>query len=34
MTMLQRLYVEQGQSPWLDDLTHRYLRGPRLSTRA
>ena len=21
MTMLQRLYQEQGQSPWLDNLT-------------
>jgi transaldolase len=27
MTKLQRLYAEQGQSPWLDNLTRGYLRG-------
>ena len=26
MTKLQRLYAEQGQSPWLDNLTRGYLR--------
>jgi len=31
MTMLQRLYVEQGQSPWLDNLTRRYLRDGTLA---
>jgi transaldolase len=25
MTMLQRLYAEQGQTPWLDNLTREYL---------
>ena len=25
MTKLQRLYAEQGQSPWLDNLTRGYL---------
>jgi transaldolase len=31
MTMLQRLYVEQGQSPWLDNLTRGYLRDGTLT---
>lgn len=31
MTMLQRLYVEQGQSPWLDNLTRGYLRDGTLA---
>jgi transaldolase len=30
-TRLQRLYAEQGQSPWLDNLTRGYLRGGTLS---
>jgi transaldolase len=30
MTMLQRLYQEQGQSPWLDNLTRVYLRDGTL----
>jgi transaldolase len=30
MTKLQRLYVEQRQSPWLDNLTRRYLRDGTL----
>jgi transaldolase len=30
MTMLQRLYQEQGQSPWLDNLTRTYLRDGTL----
>jgi transaldolase len=30
MTMLQRLYQEQGQSPWLDNLTRVYLRDGML----
>jgi transaldolase len=30
-TRLQRLYAEQGQSPWLDNLTRRYLRDGTLS---
>jgi transaldolase len=30
MTMLQRLYDEQGQSPWLDNLTRVYLRDGTL----
>jgi transaldolase len=30
MTMLQRLYQEQGQSPWLDNLTRAYLRDGML----
>jgi transaldolase len=30
MTMLQRLYHEQGQSPWLDNLTRAYLRDGTL----
>jgi transaldolase len=30
MTKLQRLYQEQGQSPWLDDLTRVYLRDGTL----
>jgi hypothetical protein len=28
MTVLHRLYVEQGQGPWLDRLTRGYLTGP------
>jgi transaldolase len=31
MTKLQRLYDEQGQSPWLDNLTRTYLRDDTLS---
>jgi transaldolase len=31
MTNLQRLYDEQGQSPWLDNLTRVYLRDGTLS---
>src|SRR4029450_12006687 len=31
MTKLQRLYDEQGQSPWLDNLTRVYLRDGTLS---
>jgi transaldolase len=31
MTKLQRLYAEQGQSPWLDNLTRRYLRDGTLA---
>ena len=31
MTKLQRLYNEQGQSPWLDNLTRVYLRDGRVS---
>ena len=27
MTKLERLYAEQGQSPWLDNITRRYLRA-------
>jgi transaldolase len=30
MTKLQRLYQEQGQSPWLDNLTRTYLRDGTL----
>ena len=30
-TRLQRLYAEQGQSPWLDNLTRGYLRDGTLS---
>jgi transaldolase len=30
MTKLQRLYQEQGQSPWLDNLTRAYLRDGTL----
>jgi transaldolase len=30
MTRLQRLYAEQGQSPWLDNLTRPYLRDGTL----
>ena len=30
MTKLQRLYNEQGQSPWLDNLTRVYLRDSTL----
>jgi hypothetical protein len=29
MTKLQRLYDEQGQGPWLDDLSRTYLRDAR-----
>jgi len=31
MTNLQRLYAEQGQSPWLDNLTRDYLRDGTLA---
>ena len=31
MSMLQRLYEEQGQSPWLDNLTRLYLRDGTLA---
>jgi transaldolase len=31
MTKLQRLHAEQGQSPWLDNLTRGYLRDGTLS---
>src|SRR3954467_13068227 len=31
MTKLQRLYDECGQSPWLDNLTRRYLRDGTLA---
>ena len=31
MTNLQRLYDEQGQSPWLDNLTRPYLRDGTLA---
>ena len=31
MTRLQRLYDEQGQSPWLDNLTRTYLRDGTLA---
>ena len=31
MTKLQRLHAEHGQSPWLDDLTRRYLRDGTLA---
>jgi transaldolase len=31
MTKLHRLYREQGQSPWLDDLTRTYLRDGTLT---
>lgn len=31
LTKLQRLYAEQGQSPWLDNLTRDYLRDGTLS---
>jgi transaldolase len=31
MTKLQRLYGEHGQSPWLDNLTRRYLRDGTLA---
>jgi transaldolase len=30
VTKLQRLYDEQGQSPWLDNLTRVYLRDGTL----
>jgi transaldolase len=30
VTKLQRLYDEQGQSPWLDNLTRVYLRDGML----
>ena len=32
MTKLERLYREQGQSPWLDNLTRPYLRGGTLAS--
>ncbi|GLP80994.1 hypothetical protein TUM20984_24140 [Mycobacterium antarcticum] len=32
MTRLQRLYTEQQQSPWLDNLTRPYLRDGTLAT--
>jgi len=31
MTKLQQLYAEQGQSPWLDNLTRQYLRDGTLT---
>jgi transaldolase len=31
MTTLERLYTEYGQSPWLDNLTRRYLRDGTLA---
>jgi len=31
VTMLHRLHVEQGQSPWLDNLTRTYLRDGTLA---
>ncbi|SDU78870.1 transaldolase family protein [Jiangella alkaliphila] len=31
MSKLQRLYAEFGQSPWLDNLTRRYLHDGTLS---
>jgi transaldolase len=31
MTRLERLYIEQGQSPWLDNLTRAYLRDGTLA---
>ena len=31
LTKLQRLYEEQGQSPWLDNLTRTYLRDGTLA---
>jgi len=31
MTKLQRLHTEHGQSPWLDDITRRYLRDGTLA---
>ena len=31
MSKLQRLYGEQGQSPWLDNLTRPYLRDGTLA---
>ena len=31
MTKLQQLYTEQGQSPWLDNLTRGYLRDGTLA---
>ena len=31
MSKLQRLYAEQGQSPWLDNLTRGYLRDGTLA---
>ena len=31
MTKLQRLYAEQGQSPWLDNITRGYLRDGTLA---
>ena len=34
MTRLHRLYDEQGQSPWLDNLTRPYLRDGTLAASA
>ena len=31
MTELQRLFTDYGQSPWLDNLTRRYLRDGTLA---
>lgn len=31
MTKLQRLHAEYGQSPWLDNITHGYLRDGTLA---
>ena len=31
MTKLQRLLAEQGQSPWLDNITRGYLRHGTLA---
>jgi transaldolase len=31
MTRLQELFAQQGQSPWLDNLTRRYLRDGTLA---
>ena len=31
MTKLERLFTEQGQSPWLDNLTRAYLRDGTLA---
>lgn len=31
MTKLHRLFDEQGQSPWLDNLTRNYLRDGTLA---
>ena len=34
MNRLQRLYVEQGQSPWLDNISRRYVRDGDLARMA